>query len=370
MRNGRIKTGDNVLFGITGSGQTIGTGVYTFDDLPDRLRKQHRQVPAPSQPPPGPTTPASEATLQPIPRVAPSHRVSVRVHSVGTLPLDHDVPRETMDMCVAAAEQCLATAAYDRSQIELLLFTGMLRTRYICEPAIATLVAEQLKLNEIIESERDLKTLAFDIYAGGLGFLYGCQAAASLMQTGQIRTAMILASELEINRAYESGDDLGVQETASAVILERGDDQQTGFGQFVFHYAPDHMHDRMTEVTHRNGRPVCESRQSANLDKVYLSLIPSAVQEALQREGLSLSDVDVVLPPQISSDFDRRLAEVLGIAADRVLDVSESHVDLFTSALPYSLERAKHHAAVAPGAIGLIINVAAGIQVGCAVYRF
>ncbi|MEK6250309.1 MAG: amino acid adenylation domain-containing protein, partial [Planctomycetales bacterium] len=37
--NDRIQSGDNVVFGITGSGQTIGTAIYTFDDLPDRLRK-------------------------------------------------------------------------------------------------------------------------------------------------------------------------------------------------------------------------------------------------------------------------------------------------------------------------------------------
>ena len=30
--NGEIKSGDNVVFGITGSGQTIGTGLYTFDE--------------------------------------------------------------------------------------------------------------------------------------------------------------------------------------------------------------------------------------------------------------------------------------------------------------------------------------------------
>src|SRR5207247_9640396 len=35
----KIKAGDNVIFGITGSGATIGTGLYTFDYMPDPLRQ-------------------------------------------------------------------------------------------------------------------------------------------------------------------------------------------------------------------------------------------------------------------------------------------------------------------------------------------
>ncbi|MGB9304550.1 MAG: AMP-binding protein, partial [Mycobacterium sp.] len=38
LRN-RINSGDNVVFGITGSGQTVGAALYTFDDLPDRMRR-------------------------------------------------------------------------------------------------------------------------------------------------------------------------------------------------------------------------------------------------------------------------------------------------------------------------------------------
>ena len=42
IMNGRIKSGDRVVFGISGSGQTVGTGLYIFDDLPDRLRRKER----------------------------------------------------------------------------------------------------------------------------------------------------------------------------------------------------------------------------------------------------------------------------------------------------------------------------------------
>src|SRR5205814_7135167 len=37
--NNRIASGDNVIFSITASGLNVGTALYTFDDLPDRLRR-------------------------------------------------------------------------------------------------------------------------------------------------------------------------------------------------------------------------------------------------------------------------------------------------------------------------------------------
>ena len=37
IRSGVIRSGSRVLFGVSGSGQTVGTALYTFDDLPDRL---------------------------------------------------------------------------------------------------------------------------------------------------------------------------------------------------------------------------------------------------------------------------------------------------------------------------------------------
>src|SRR5207248_5874202 len=37
-RAGRVSAGDRVVFGVSGSGQTVGTALYVCDDLPDRLR--------------------------------------------------------------------------------------------------------------------------------------------------------------------------------------------------------------------------------------------------------------------------------------------------------------------------------------------
>ena len=44
--------------------------------------------------------------------------------------------------------------------------------------------------------------------------------------------------------------------------------------------------------------------------------------------------------------------------------------DLFTSSLPCSLHEIETRDLAKPGDIGLVINVGAGLQVGCATYCF
>jgi 3-oxoacyl-[acyl-carrier-protein] synthase III len=90
----------------------------------------------------------------------------------------------------------------------------------------------------------------------------------------------------------------------------------------------------------------------------------------LDAEGLDISEIKVVLPPQFSSEFNRSLGDVLGLDPGVIIDVEHEGKDLFTSALPYALQHAQRHDLVQPGDIGLIINVASGIQVGCAIYHF
>ncbi|NIL98278.1 MAG: amino acid adenylation domain-containing protein, partial [Planctomycetales bacterium] len=357
--NGTLKSHEHVLLGITGSGQTIGTGIYTFDDLPERIRASKQEerhppkVPAVTSQPPRPRTD--------LPRI--------QVASVGTIPLSQQAPRDTTKMTAMAARECLRKSSYQCSDMELLLFAGVLRTEYISEPAIATLIARELHMNDIIQSEYDQKTFCFDVYNAAMGFLHACQVASQLIQAGTFRTAMITASEVEVNAEFFE-ERLGLFETASAFILDESADGKTGFGQFVFKFFPQYFEARQATGWYKDGKPYCGWHLDDRLNDIYLECIPPAVQELLDLEGLDLAQIKVVLPSQFSSAFNLQLAHTLQVPADRIVEVDHRQKDLFTSSLPYALQHAQQNQQVQPGDIGLIINVASGVQVGCATYYF
>jgi 3-oxoacyl-[acyl-carrier-protein] synthase III len=355
---GRIKSGEKVLFAVSGSGQTIGTGLYTLDDLPERVRQYQTTGAAAAK--------AEHREYRPAEPAGPR----VAITSVGTASVSGGVKGDTTALSVAAAEDCLQRWGKDRNEIDLLIFAGMTRTDYVTEPAIATFIAGDLKINDCPESGKDRKTLAFDIYNAALASINACEVATRAIQAGKCRAAMIVTSEIEINAKHHPDRLLGLCEAGSAIILEAADDAKRGFGPFVYHFDLAHSDARTVLGVKRYDKPFFELRQTADASDLFADAAAAAVAKLLDQEGLSLADFDVVLPPQISPAFNQKLAERLGLPLERFVDFAREGQDLFTNSLGFGLQQALAAGRAKAGDLGLVISVASGIQAACTTYRF
>jgi amino acid adenylation domain-containing protein len=355
IRGNRIRSGDNVVFGISGSGQTVGAALYTFDDLPDRLRRGsngHR----------GRSLSIGEPS--PEPPAAPR----VRIEGVGTAPARQSAPRRVVDLAVQAATACLDQSGLDRAELGLMIYSGVYRDDFISEPAIAALVAGELGVNDDIESPDGRKTIAFDVLNGAVGFLNACQVGVQMIGAGKAEHAMVVAAEIE-NNTTEGGHPLyGLLEAGSAVILGPADGP-AGFGQFVFHHHPEYSGALATYFQHRDGQSWLQIDRDPNLSAHYLDCIPPAVEELLKLEELDPSDIAAVFPPYMCSADRTELAARLRIPSSRFVDLP-ADTDPFSSSVAYGLQHAWRNKLVKPGDIGLIVSVGSGVQVGCATYRF
>jgi amino acid adenylation domain-containing protein len=360
IMNNRINPGDKIVFAVTGSGQTIGTALYTFDDLPDRMRR------AESDKQPRPTFNGEEKNTFILSN--PPYRI--RVESVGTIPGDREVKRNMIELAKAAAEDCLKQSLYDRSDIDLLIHTGIYRNDFLSEPAIAALLAGELKLNDDIKSPVEKKTFAFDVFNSSLGFLNACYIASQLIRANKFKTVMIAASEIENNTDIFPGKLRGLKETGSAVILDGHNNGKTGFGNFIFKSYTDFMDALSSYTSHKNGKTYLQVDKNPDIEDYYLEHIPGAVHELLEIEGLDISQVKTILPPQISSDFIGKLSKKMNVLREKYVDIVDDGKDYFTSSFAYAFQYARRQDIVKPGDIGLIINVGSGIQVGCAIYYF
>ena len=145
--------------------------------------------------------------------------------------------------------------------------------------------ADELRVNDDIESPDGRKTFAFDVLNGGVGFLNACQVGVQMIGAGRADHAMVVASEVENNTA-EGGHPLyGLHETGSAVILGRTDGA-AGFGRFVFHHHPEYSGALETYFQHRDGQSWLQIDRDPNVSAHYLDCIPSAVEELLKLEEL------------------------------------------------------------------------------------
>lgn len=365
--SGKVKSGQSVVFGILASGITVGTAMYRFDDLPDRVRSAHEGGNTPS---PLPRSPPVSETF-----VRPDRKPRVRIESVGVLDGTGSGSADTLRMLTEACEKCLAVSTHDRTDLNLLLSTGVYRTDYLMEPAIAALLAGAIRANDDAQAQDGKKTLAFDVVNSGLGLLNACHLAAELVRGKNVRTVMVAASEVENNATIAPDNLRGVRETASAMILTASPDGETGFGAMYFRSFPEHanllrVHGKMRQARqgdHHVARLYVQKDPA--LDERMIECIAVTVAMLLESERITADDIKFVLPPQISPEFIGRLAEKLGWPRAKFVDVSAGG-DLFTSSLPHAFARLRDTGNPARGDRGLIINVASGIQVGCALYYF
>jgi amino acid adenylation domain-containing protein len=353
IRAGVIEPGARILFGVSGSGQTVGTALYTFDDLPERLRNPSPKPRTPRQRPP-------RARLD-MPRI--------RVESIGTVTDDASVSRESLAMLQAAAEHCLRGSRFAREEIGLLIHAGIYRDDFLSEPALAAIAAGLLEINHDAESSPSHRTFAFDLMNGGLGALNACHVASQMIRAGRSSNALILASEIENNASRHPDDLIGLKETGSAFVLEISPGIE-GFGAFLFRSFPEFIDDVESHTIARQGKAALRYARSPEADRHAIECIRRTVAEFLDRERVGLADFARIIAPHRSRAFLADLATALGAPLDRFVLLPDDRRDYLTSSLAYSFKKVRDDRMVLPGDLGLVISAGAGVQVGCATYHF
>lgn len=90
------------------------------------------------------------------------------------------------DLCQVAAEKLLSEAKWNKDTIDLIMFVSTSRDFYIC-PNTANILQDKIGLRT--------DCVAFDLPFACSGYVYGLSVASSMMQTGQLKRALLLVGE-------------------------------------------------------------------------------------------------------------------------------------------------------------------------------
>ncbi|MEE8134362.1 MAG: 3-oxoacyl-[acyl-carrier-protein] synthase III C-terminal domain-containing protein [Gemmatimonadales bacterium] len=356
IRNGRIRSGDRVLFAISGSGLTIGTALYTLDDLPDRIAGDT----------PAPRTSEHNGNRHPMPRRETSR---IRIESVGVTTRERVGDNDSLSLLRFAADDCLRESSYKGSDLGLVIHAGTYRSRFIMEPAMAAFLAGEFTSNVNSPSVESTRTLAFDIFNGGVSVLNACWVAQQMIGAQKATTAMVVTSEVENNAENFPADLLGIEETGTAFIVEQSSGGE-GFGPFLFRAFPEHNDAFTSFLTNRDGKQYLRFHRGTDLEQRYITAIVETVQDFLRAEELELSEIARIFPPQLSVEFISELSTALNVPREVFVEAVTENRDLFTASLPFALQLAREQDLVREGDVGLFVSVGSGIQVACALYHF
>lgn len=127
------------------------------------------------------------------------------------------------DLCFAAAERLISDLGWEKTEIEALVFVSQMAD-YIL-PATACILQDRLGLGTHCYAE--------DIALGCSGWIYGLSNVVSLMASGGIKKALLLAGD-GCRREKGKHDPLfGYAGTATAIVFDKDDEG------FKFHFGTD-----------------------------------------------------------------------------------------------------------------------------------
>lgn len=364
IREKKINSGEKLVFSINASGITIGTALYQLDDLPKRIQREIEI---------GNKSKLKESHQKKTNSISKLDKFCIRIESIGLVSKDASVERNSLNLLEIAVQNCLRKSTYEGTDIDLIIFCGIYRSEYLMEPAYATFIAGSLFNKAKAMVSKINKTLAFDIFNGSLGFLNACHIIQQLIKSGICKTALVVASEIENNSELFPDKLLGIQETASAMILDAHQNNGLGMSCFEFKYSIESMNLYTTSASYSlpaNPKLFLNINKANNINEKYIDLILNTVEDFLRKNGLRLDEINLVFPPQISTDFISELDKRLDFPNATIIDAVGENPDLFTSSIPYTFEYAYSNGLISPGDTALIIAVGSGIQVGFTIYIF
>lgn len=231
------------------------------------------------------------------------------------------------------------------------------------------MVADDLEMNHDYDERDPRRTLAFDLLNGPVGFLNACHVASQMIAAGRFDNGLIVAAECPHPMDPQGAVPLPVEPIGSAALLcPIGGD--AGFEQFWFRSFPEHADAFSSSLVQDRGTTYVARSCSSRWEDYLIRCVAETIDEFLAGGRISLDDLQAVLPPQISRRFVHRLTEVLSIPRSRMVCVSSDGSDRYTSSIPLAFAEFQRRQQPRRGDLALLVAAGAGIQVGCAMYRF
>lgn len=213
---------------------------------------------------------------------------------------------------------------------------------------------------------------AFDVQAVCSGFVYGLTVANSMIRSGQVKSALVIGSEV-FSRLMDWNDRTTCVlfgDGAGAVYLE----SSTEPGVLS---CSLHSDGRLGCVLNAFGRieggqvvgdPFLRMDGQA-VFKQAVSVLGQSAHEVLSASGLQAKDLDLLVPHQANIRILQSLSRKLGLTDDQVIATVGQHGNTSAASVPLALDVAYQQGLLKSGKLLLLQGVGGGFTWGSALIR-
>jgi 3-oxoacyl-[acyl-carrier-protein] synthase-3 len=271
----------------------------------------------------------------------------------------------TSDMGARAARAALAMAGRDASDVDAIIVATS--TPDLTFPSAATMVQRAIGMTG---------GFAFDVQAVCAGFVYALTTANALMVSGQARRVLVIGAETfsKILDWEDRTTCVLFGDGAGAVLLEAMEAQGTAKDRGVL--ATDlHSDGSFKDLLYVDGgistgaHGVLRMEGKEVFRHAVVKLAETA-EAALDRAGLTASEVDWIVPHQANLRIIKSTAQKMGVPMERVVVTVQDHGNTSAASIPLALSVGVERGQIKQGDLLVMEAIGGGLAWGSVVLRW
>lgn len=271
------------------------------------------------------------------------------------------------DLAARAGSLALERAGVDPAEVDLLILATS--TPDMVMPSAACLA----------QAKMGLTCPSFDLNAACTGFVYALHTATCAIESGRARNVLVIGADVlsSIVDYTDRSTCVLFGDGAGAVFMTASEEP----GVLGIHLGADGSGADLLYVP-AGGSASPASAQALTTGQHHIKMngnevfkfavraIPAVTRDALAASGLSVADVDWLVPHQANQRITDTVAQRLGIPATRVVSSIEDTGNTSAASIPIALDTLRNDGHLRPGHVLAFVGFGAGLTYGAAIVRW
>lgn len=279
----------------------------------------------------------------------------------------------TSDLAVKATEKALDMAKISAKEIDLIIFATLTSDYHF--PGSAVQIQDKMGMDTIG---------AFDIKAACSAFVYGLSIGDQYIKTGQADNVLVIGAEVQSTGVDIStkGRDMAVLfgDGAGAAVLQPSNDSSEILSTHI-HSQGKYLKELWVEAPTSIESPcltkemIDEGRHFPQMNgrEVFRNAVtrfPEVIMEALNKNNLTIDDVNMFIPHQANLRITQSVAKRLGVGMDKIYSNIEKYGNTTGASIPIALAEAHQEGKIKKDDIVILAAFGSGFTWASAAIRW
>jgi 3-oxoacyl-[acyl-carrier-protein] synthase-3 len=284
----------------------------------------------------------------------------------------HVLPKNqgTSDMCVGAAQKCLAQRGIEATEVEVIIVGTV--TPDMMFPSTACLVQDKIGAKG---------AWGFDVSAGCSGFVFALQAGVKLVESGAHKKVLVCGADANTRMTdyTDRATCILFGDGAGAVLIEPAEEGEIGMIDFIHEIdgaggvslnlkGGGSLNPSTHETVDKKMHYIYQDGQAVY--KFAVRKMAEVTARVLERNGITGADLGCFIPHQANKRIITATADRLGMDPERVIINIEKYGNTSAGTIPLAMETAIEQGKLKKGDLVLLAAVGAGFTVGAALLRW